>query len=1671
DDYLLSLCSGDQYSIVATPALNQYGTATISVTITDGGGLASSTSFNLTVTDVDESIYMWENFQAAESVLGQSDFSSNATGTSDSLMDHPAHVVVDPTSGKVFVSELDNNRILRFSAAASLVNGSAAEAVFGQANFVSGQANRGGSVSANTLNSPTGINVDSFGSLWVADYLNNRVLRFDNASSKTTGANADAVLGQSNFNSNSNGTTQNSMNRPIGVWVDFAGNLWVDDYLNNRILRFNDAARKSNGANADAVLGQTNYTTAASGTTQSTFSNPISLFGDNNNTIFVSDQGNQRILRFDNATLKANGANADGVLGQTNFTSNISNTTANGLYKPVNPVLDNAGHLYISESLNYRILIYKDAVNKANGASADYVLGQPNFTSNTADNGGLSERSLNRPQSIFFDNINNYLWVTDWVHDRVLRYAMKTKTPPVMGVINDSTMDEDTVSNSISFTATDINEQALTITYTSSDISLISSSGITFSGDQISSSGGVYTVTTSSGTSSVTLSITPVSNQSGTCSITITVTDPDGMTSSEAFNLTIDPVNDPPQIGSIADQTTLEDISTSIISLTATDLETASSSLILTMTSSNQILVPDEYLLYLSNSGQYSIVATPALNQYGTATISVTITDGGGLAASTLFNLTVTDVDDSVYMWANFQAAESVLGQTNFSSDTTGTTDSLMNHPAHVAVDPTSGKVFVSDLINCRILRFSAAASLANGSAAEAVFGQANFVSGQANRGGSVAANTLYNPSGIHVDSFGSLWVADYLNNRVLRFDNASSKTTGANADAVLGQSNFISNSSGTTQNSMNRPIGVWVDFAGNLWVTEYSNNRILRFNDAARKANGANADAVLGQTNYTTATSGTTQSTFSGPTFLFSNNNDTIFVTDFSNNRILRFDNATLKVNGANADGVLGQANFTSSVSNITSDGINSPENAVLGNAGHLYISDGVNRRVLIYKDAINKANGASADYVLGQPDFTSNTINNGGITEKSLGRAHYIFFDNINNYLWVTDFGNVRVLRYAMMTKAPPVMGVINDSTMDEDTVSTAISFTVTDIDEQALTITYISSDASIISSSGITFSGSQVSTNGSSYTVSTTAVDTTVTLTVTPETNQSGTAFITITVTDPDGMTATDSFNLTVTSVDDPPVLSIIPSIGTAAGEISFTFVEADGDTVSLTVTSSDQSLISDSNIRIVGVSGNSASLTTISDVAQSVSIQLTQESNVHGLVTLTVTASTVGGSVTESFNVIVSPPGSGNALEFDGSNDYVNLGNSTALKPTSALTYEIWLYHSNWQNCDANVLSNTDSSGYAFGIKPQYVQLFAYINGSYRNASFSRESITPGWHHFALTFDGKYVKSYLDGEQKAEIDLGSSTYTISYISNSTIIGGEAGAGSTPTGRYFDGKVDELRVWNVGRTSEQIKSNMCKKLTGGETGLIAYYRFDHSSGTTLVDLTGNGNDGIVNNMTDSDWTTSGAALGDNSTYDYTGAVASDFSVSLSHSDGDAFTAFGDSGTYTGLHLYLVNEAPSSYTAPAGFSTLYTDHYFGVFPVGITPTYSISYNYTENTSIATETGLRLASRNNNSGTWIDSMTNVNTSSTTLSKTGIATSSGISSAEFIPGSNATPVLGSVIDQTINEDSTLSSVPITVTDTETAGCSLGITFVSSDTSLIPVENISYTCSAGIFYLS
>ena len=195
------------------------------------------------------------NNMPANGVLGQPNFTSNQSGTSASNLKSPSGVAVDPLTGKLFVVDRYNNRVLRWRSSDKLRNGSEAEAVFGQPDFNTVT----GGLAADKFNDPLRAFVDSTGTLWVSDYLNNRVLRFDNASSRPSGASADGVLGQPDFTTKNSGAYVNRMYGPVGVFVDGGGRLWVADRLNHRVLRYDNAKTKSNGASANGVLGQPRF--------------------------------------------------------------------------------------------------------------------------------------------------------------------------------------------------------------------------------------------------------------------------------------------------------------------------------------------------------------------------------------------------------------------------------------------------------------------------------------------------------------------------------------------------------------------------------------------------------------------------------------------------------------------------------------------------------------------------------------------------------------------------------------------------------------------------------------------------------------------------------------------------------------------------------------------------------------------------------------------------------------------------------------------------------------------------------------------------------------------------------------------------------------------------------------------------------------------------------------------------------------------------------------------------------------------------------------------------------------------------------------------------------------------------------------------------------------------
>ena len=93
-------------------------------------------------------------------------------------------------------------------------------------------------------------------------------------------------------------------------------------------------------------------------------------------------------------------------------------------------------------------------------------------------------------------------------------------------------------------------------------------------------------------------------------------------TTSDTFVLTVTAVNDVPTIAGLVATTTAEDTATAALAFTIGDVETAASALTVTATSSNTALVPNAALVFDGSGAARTLTATPALNQFGTATIT-----------------------------------------------------------------------------------------------------------------------------------------------------------------------------------------------------------------------------------------------------------------------------------------------------------------------------------------------------------------------------------------------------------------------------------------------------------------------------------------------------------------------------------------------------------------------------------------------------------------------------------------------------------------------------------------------------------------------------------------------------------------------------------------------------------------------------------------------------------------------------------------------------------------------------------------------------------------------------------------------------------------------------------------------------------------------------------------
>jgi uncharacterized protein (TIGR03437 family) len=738
-------------------------------------------------------------------------------------------------------------------------------------------------VQGSELYAPSGIATDFRDGqvhLYISDTRNSRVLAWQDARSYQMGDAPTLVLGQPGPQySKPLGIGSQGFASPLGLAVDPGnGNLYVADSGNNRVLRFPAPFSNTSRVQPDAVYGQPGFTNTTAGVSASTMNHPRAVTVDADGNLWVADTGNHRVLRFAASVLNnATPPSADTVIGQAGFLASGANrdtggtVTASGFDTPAGLAFDAQRNLFVSDFNNSRILKFSAPVGPtASSATATAVIGQSNFSSRGAPT-QPSNTSMTGPAGLAID-YNGNLYVAIPGDNRVLVFSLNTLSAGAQNVLGQSDFTT-TIAN------VGVSPQASPNTLSSPSDVKVDSNGTIYAAD----TGNNRAISIPAGSKTATL----VWGQRSFSANGINQVKPGSL-------------NAP--------------------SMIAIDYSQSPYALYVSDTTNHRVLGWKDSVRFRNGDpadiviGQPDLLtALPNVDTRGSQSPSATslISPQGIAVEPGTGNLFVADYGNNRVL--RFPrpiarqgriAPDAVIGQVDFTSALSSVvTASSLRAPAGLAFGP-DGNLFVADSGNNRVLEFLAGAGTR--ASAIRVYGQPSFNSSMASA--QVSAQTLTGPLGIFVDTAFNLYVADTGANRVLIFPNTqAAPQAGATAAFVIGQGRFDATSGGTGT-GFSAPGGIATDSSGNIYVDDSGNNRVLLFSSLVfLPVQGATAVAVVGQQ----STSGTsinwdspdglaTARGLSGPGGLCIDRQNTLYLADSGNNRVIHFLKAASSTNAA---------------------------------------------------------------------------------------------------------------------------------------------------------------------------------------------------------------------------------------------------------------------------------------------------------------------------------------------------------------------------------------------------------------------------------------------------------------------------------------------------------------------------------------------------------------------------------------------------------------------------------------------------------------------------------------------------------------------------------------------------------------------------------------------------
>ncbi len=341
-----------------------------------------------------------------------------------------------------------------------------------------------------------------------------------------------------------------------------------------------------------------------------------------------------------------------------------------------------------------------------------------------------------------------------------------------------------------------------------------------------------------------------------------------------------------------------------------------------------------------------------------------------------------------------------------------------------------------------------------------------------------------------------------------------------------------------------------------------------------------------------------------------------------------------------------------------------------------------------------------------------------------------------------------------------------------------------------------------------------------------------------------NPTATTAYTVTVSNSGGNVCSTTATTTVTVNPTPTVT--IPTITAKCPSVSTTIdVTVAGGTGTYTYLWSNGATTQDI---IVNPSATTVYTVTISNSGANVcSTTGTTTITVNPIPTITMpTIPAICPSTSTPIDITVS----GSALSFNGYRS-VKVGDPASLQISgTAITLEALIYPTNlsqlmWQS---NIISKENEgakTGYVLRAGDGGKIEFYYGNGTtWRGITTANPVLSVNtWQHVALTYNGAFMKLYVNG---VEVASSSETMSLANASSDFTIGNYSNWYDRP----FLGIIDEVRIWDIARTQAQIDANKSISISPASSGLKAYYKFDEGSGTSTADATSAANTGTLYN-----------------------------------------------------------------------------------------------------------------------------------------------------------------------------------------------------------------------------